>query len=139
MGVCIMENKKTTKKEFFGMLKAVVEGCEPANMADLVAFIDHEVELIDKKSANRKAGTGKKAVENNSITAIVVEELARLGSVTITDLLKKSSVLASYVTEDGKPLSNQKISALLRPLYSGDNPTIERIVDKKSVYFKVIE
>ena len=57
----------------------------------------------------------------------------------ITDLLKKSEVLANYVTEDGKALSNQKISAVLRPLYSGDNPTIERIVDKKSVYFKVIE
>ena len=40
MGVCIMTNK-TTKKEFFGMLKAVVEGCKPANMAELVGFIDH--------------------------------------------------------------------------------------------------
>lgn len=134
-----MENKKTTKKEFFGMLKAVVEGCEPANMADLVAFIDHEVELIDKKASSRKAGTNKKAVENNNIATIIIEELTKFGSVTITDLLKKSEVLANYVTEDGKALSNQKISAVLRPLYSGDNPTIERIVDKKSVYFRVIE
>jgi hypothetical protein len=134
-----MENKKTTKKEFFGMLRAVVEGCEPANMSDLLTFIDHEVELIDKKSASRKAGTGKRAVENNNITTLVVEELAKLGSVTITDLLKKSEVLANYVTEDGKSLSNQKISALLKPLYGGDNPTIERLVDKKTVYFRVID
>lgn len=68
---------KITKKEFFGMLKAVVEGCEPANMAELVGFIDHEVELLDKKASSRKAGTGKKAAENNNITAVIVEELRK--------------------------------------------------------------
>ena len=134
-----MENKKTTKKEFFGMLKAVVEGCEPANMAELVGFIDHEVELLDKKASSRKAGTGKKAVENNNITAVIVEELRKIGKSTITDLLKKSEVLANYVTEDGKSLSNQKVSALLKPLYSGENPTVIRTIEKKSTFFQVAE
>ena len=130
---------KITKKEFFGMLKAVVEGCEPANMAELVGFIDHEVELLDKKASSRKAGIGKKAVENNNITAVIVEELRKIGKSTITDLLKKSEVLANYVTEDGKPLSNQKVSALLKPLYSGENPTVIRTIEKKSTFFQVAE
>lgn len=130
---------KITKKEFFGMLKAVVEGCEPANMAELVGFIDHEVELLDKKASSRKAGTGKKAVENNNITAVIVEELRKIGKSTITDLLKKSEVLANYVTEDGKSLSNQKVSALLKPLYSGENPTVIRTIEKKSTFFQVAE
>lgn len=130
---------KITKKEFFGMLKAVVEGCEPANMAELVGFIDHEVELLDKKASSRKAGTGKKAVENNNITAVIVEELKKIGKSTITDLLKKSEVLTNYVTEDGKSLSNQKVSALLKPLYSGENPTVIRTIEKKSTFFQVAE
>lgn len=130
---------KITKKEFFGMLKAVVEGCEPANMAELVGFIDHEVELLDKKASSRKAGTGKKATENNNITAVIVEELRKIGKSTITDLLKKSEVLTNYVTEDGKSLSNQKISALLKPLYSGENPTVIRTIEKKSTFFQVAE
>lgn len=130
---------KITKKEFFGMLKAVVEGCEPANMAELVGFIDHEVELLDKKASSRKAGTGKKAVENNNITAVIVEELRKIGKSTITDLLKKSEVLTNYVTEDGKSLSNQKVSALLKPLYSGENPTVIRTIEKKSTFFQVAE
>lgn len=130
---------KITKKEFFGMLKAVVEGCEPANMAELVGFIDHEVELLDKKASSRKAGAGKKAVENNNITAVIVEELRKIGKSTITDLLKKSEVLANYVTEDGKSLSNQKVSALLKPLYSGENPTVIRTIEKKSTFFQVAE
>lgn len=132
-----MENKKTTKKEFFEMLKAVVESCKPSNMKELVGFIDHEVELLDRKASSRKAGTGKKAQENNSITTIIVEELAKVGKTTITDLLKKSEILANYVTEDGKVLSNQKISALLKPLYSGENPTIIRTIEKKSIFFQV--
>ena len=130
---------KTTKKEFFGMLKTMVNEVKPANMDELLGFIDHEVELIDKKASARKAGTDKRAIENNNITNLIVEELTKLGSATITELLKKSEVLADYITEDGKALSNQKISALLKPLYSGDNPIIERIVDKKVIYFKVIE
>lgn len=130
---------KTTKKEFFGMLKTMVNEVKPANMDELLGFINHEVELIDKKASARKAGTDKRAIENNNITNLIVEELTKLGSATITELLKKSEVLADYITEDGKALSNQKISALLKPLYSGDNPIIERIVDKKVIYFKVIE
>jgi hypothetical protein len=130
---------KITKKEFFGMLKGVVESSQPANMIELIAFIDHEVELIDRKAENRKAGVGKKAEANNALTTIVIEELAKIGKCTITDLLKKSEVLANYVNEDGKSLSNQKISALLKPLYGGDNPTIERTMEKKVVYFRVIE
>lgn len=130
---------KITKKEFFGMLKGVVESSQPANMTELVAFIDHEVELLDKKAASRKAGTDKKSQANNALTEIIVNELAKLGKSTITDLLKKSDVLANYVTEDGKPLSNQKISALLKPLYSGETPVIERTMEKKVVYFRVID
>ena len=130
-----MENK-ITKKMRFEELKGIMEGL---GKTDLVTFIDHEIELINRKAESRKAGVGKKAVENNALTELVVEELAKVGKCTITELLKKSEVLADYVTEDGKTLSNQKISSLLKPLYTGDSPKVERTMEKKSVYFRVIE
>jgi hypothetical protein len=130
-----MENK-ITKKMRFEELKSIMEGL---GKTDLITFIDHEIELINRKAESRKAGVGKKAVENNALTELVVEELAKVGKCTITELLKKSEVLANHITEDGKSLSNQKISALLKPLYGGDNPTIERTMEKKVVYFRVIE
>ena len=130
-----MENK-ITKRMRFEELKGIMEGL---GKTDLVTFIDHEIELIDRKAENRKAGTGKKAVENNALTELVIEELAKVGKCTITELLKKSEVLANYVTEEGKTLSNQKISSLLKPLYVGDSPKVERTMEKKNVYFKVIE
>jgi hypothetical protein len=130
-----MENK-ITKKMRFEELKGIMEGL---GKTDLVTFIDHEIELINRKAENRKAGTGKKAVENNALTELVIEELAKVGKCTITELLKKSEVLANYVTEDGKTLSNQKISSLLKPLYVSDSPKVERTMEKKNIYFKVIE
>jgi hypothetical protein len=130
-----MENK-ITKKMRFEELKGIMEGL---GKTDLVTFIDHEIELINRKAESRKAGVGKKAVENNALTELVVEELAKVGKCTITELLKKSEVLVNHITEDGKSLSNQKISALLKPLYIGDNAKIERTMEKKNVYFRVIE
>lgn len=130
-----MENK-ITKKMRFEELKGIMEGL---GRTDLITFIDHEIDLINRKAENRKAGTDKKAIENNALTELVVEELAKVGKCTITELLKKSEVLANYITEDGKSLSNQKISALLKPLYTGEGARIERIMEKKNVYFKVIE
>lgn len=130
---------KITKKEFFGMLEMVVESSNVANKEELKAFVKREIELLNKKAESRKAGTTKKAKENNAITELILAELEKVGKTTITNLLKESQVLADYICEDGKCLSNQRISALLKPLYVGENPVVERTVEKKNVYFKVIE
>ena len=130
---------KITKKEFFRMLEMVVESSNVANKEELKAFVKREIELLNKKAESRKAGTTKKAKENNAITELILAELEKIGKTTITNLLKESQVLADYICEDGKCLSNQRISALLKPLYVGENPVVERTVEKKNVYFKVIE
>lgn len=128
-----MENK-ITKKMRFEEMKGIME---ELGKTELVEFIDHEIELIDRKAMNRKAGNGKKSQENNAIAEIVLEELAKIGKTTITDLLKKSVVLADYVTEDGKTLSNQKITAILKP-YIADG-TVVRTMEKKSTFFQIAQ
>ena len=60
---------------------------------------------------------------------------------TITELLKVDT-LTNYVTEDGKALSNQKISAILKPmLKTEENPNgiIIRTMDKKTTLFAIAE
>lgn len=128
-----MENK-VTKKMRFEEMKGIME---ELGKTELVEFIDHEIELIDRKAMSRKAGNGKKAQENSAIAEIVLEELAKVGKTTITDLLKKSEVLADYVTEDGKTLSNQKITAILKP-YIADG-TVVRTMEKKSTFFQIAQ
>lgn len=134
-----MENK-ITKKMRFEELKEILEGL---GKTELVTFVEHEMELIDRKAMNRKTGTGKKAQENKAITKIILDELARLGKTTVTDLLKNSQMLSNYVTEDGKTLSNQKISAILKPLLKTEENqkgAVVRTVDnKKTTFFEIAE
>lgn len=114
-----MANKKT-KREFFGELRAIV-----ADNAELVAFIDHEVELLNKKAGNKSTKVNE---EHTALMETIKNELARIDrAVTITELQKESETLADY--------SNQKLSAMLKKLV--DNGEITKVVDKKKSFFKV--
>lgn len=114
------EIKKLTKKDYFNELKGLV-----SDRQDLVDFIDHEIELLSKKSS-RTAPT-KTQVENEKIKEKIVTTLVELDKyATITDIQNANTELAD--------LSNQKISALLKQLY--DNKVIDKVIDKKKAYFK---
>lgn len=121
--------KKVTKREYFAQLREVV-----ADNPELVAFIDHEVELLNKKnSGNSQTKTQK---ENAVIAEMLVEELAKAGKpITITDLMNESEVIQNYVLENGNRLTNQKISAIFKQL--GEANRIVKVTDKKKSYFSV--
>lgn len=60
---------------------------------------------------------GPRRKDNKKIAEITVKELEYFDSpLTITELLMRSNKLAQYVTVDGKPISNQKLSAILHDL-----------------------
>ena len=114
------EIKKLTKKDYFNVIKELV-----SDRQDLVDFIDHEIELLSKKSS--KTAPTKTQVENEAIKEKIVATLVELGRyATITEIQNANTELAD--------LSNQKVSALLKQLY--DNKIIEKMIDKKKAYFK---
>lgn len=123
--------KKVTKKEYFAQLREAV-----ADNPELVAFIDHEVELLNKKnSGNSQTKTQK---ENAVIAEMLVEELAKAGKpITITDLMNESEAIQNYVLENGNRLTNQKISAIFKQL--GEANRIVKVTDKKKSYFSVAD
>ena len=114
-----MENtKRITKKEYFAMIREVVAGNE-----ELVAFVDHEVELLNKKST----GKTKTQVENEALVEDIYNHLVEIGTpVTVTELIAKAEI----------ELTNQKVSALLKKLV--DAGRVAKVVDKKKSYFSVI-
>jgi hypothetical protein len=115
------EIKKLTKKDYFNELKELVK-----DRQDLVDFIDHEIELLSKKSS-RTAPT-KTQVENENIKNVIVDTLKALDKpVIITELQGANPELANY--------SNQKISALLTQLVNAN--IVTRLVDKKKAYFSI--
>lgn len=116
-----MANKKT-KREFFGEIKEIVKG-----NAELVAFIDHELELLDKKTSAKSTKVNTEQVELMDKIVNALNEIGR--SVTISELQKENAEMAKY--------SNQKLSAMLKKLV--DNKQVTKIVDKKKSYFMVAE
>lgn len=102
--------KKLTKKELYA--KAIAETKDET----LKAFFKHEIELLDKRTANKKEN-----FENVEIKELILDTLEIAGKpMTITEIMKADSNL---------PQSNQKISALVRQLKE-DN-IVARTKDKK--------
>ena len=116
-----MENKKMTKRDYFKEILEIVKENE-----DLTNFINHELELLDKK--NSKSTMTKTQTENENIKKVIVNALTEIGTpITITELQKKCVDLENY--------SNQKISALLKQLV--DNEIVKKVVEKKVARFYV--
>ena len=116
-----MANKKT-KREFFGEIREIVK-----ENTELVAFIDHELELLDKKTSAKSTKVNTEQVE---LMRKIVNALNKIGrSVTISELQKENAEMAEY--------SNQKLSAMLKKLV--DNKQVTKMVDKKKSYFMVAE
>ena len=116
--------KKLTKKDLFGQARelAVANGRE-----DLVAFIDHEIELLNKKAS--ASGESKTQKENLVIMDRLYNELANIGkAVTISEFQANS--------EYASTLSNQKISALFKKMKEAGK--IVKTTEKKKSYFSIV-
>lgn len=116
-----MANKKT-KKDLFLEVREVVAGNE-----ELVAFVDHELELLDKKASTKSTKVNDEQVALMDKIVNVLNEIGR--SVTISELQKENAEMAEY--------SNQKLSAMLKKLV--DNKQVTKVVDKKKSYFTTAE
>ena len=117
---------KVTKRERFAQLMAIVEASNVANATELKEFIEHEVELLNKKNS-RSGKPTKTQVENEAIKTQIVSILERVRKpMTVTQLLSESELAG---------LSNQKISALLTQLR--ESGKVMRTVEKKVAYYSM--
>ena len=114
---------KVTKRMRFEQIKSLVSDNE-----ELVAFIDHEIELLNKKNSRTGKPT-KTQVENETIKNTIFNILQTTNKpMTVTQLL---------ATEELNGLSNQKVSALLTQLREGGK--VVRTVEKKVAYYSINE
>ena len=116
-----MTNKKT-KRDLFLEVREVVAGNE-----ELVAFVDHELELLDKKASTKSTKVNDEQIALMDKIINALNEIGR--SVTISELQKENAEMAEY--------SNQKLSAMLKKLV--DNKQVTKIIDKKKSYFTTAE
>ena len=109
-----------TKKEMFAEIRKIV-----ADNAEMVAFIDHEIELLNKKSSSSRKPT-KTQLENEGYKADILSALADADkAVTIKELCALCSSLEG--------LTNQRITHMLTDLRK-DGKVVRTYV-KKVAYF----
>ncbi len=120
-----MTNTRITKKDRFNQLLNIAEvKADP----ELVAFIEHEKELLAKKNASASNGTRKPTktqIANEGIKAEILDLMGAGKSYLISDMMKMFPTLAEY--------PSQKIVALVRQLVNEGKVTREVI--KGKAYF----
>jgi len=112
--------RKMTKKDCFNALLAIEEVAKNEN---LVLFINHEIELLDKKNSADKKPTAQQ-VANKSTQEAILNGMEEGKMYTITDLIKEIPECAD--------LTNQRVSALVRQML---DVSIRRVEDKRKAYF----
>ena len=123
-----MMKEKMTKKDWFAVLRVMVANAEMAEAEKncALAFIDREVELLNKKSNNSR--DTKKQTENKALAEVVLAELGKIGKpMAIAELIKASEVLGAYTT--------QKLTPIMKTLVTEQKVVVT--VDKKRNYYTV--
>lgn len=99
---------------------------EDITSQDVINFVNHEIELLDRKHS--KTSQTKTQKENELIKESIVKVLTEIDRpVTITELQNESAEMEVY--------SNQKLSALLKQLVQSG--IVTKTIDKKKSYFSV--
>lgn len=120
---------KMTKKDFFKLLVGIVEKTENFNKkTETLDFINHEIELLNKKSS----APGKKKTahikENEELMELIEIALELFGKpVTVTTMIKENAEISK--------LSSQKLSALLKKMIEAGK--VVRTVEKRVPYFSL--
>lgn len=118
-----MSNSKLTKRDYFALLRARV-----ADDEDLVAFIDHEVALLNRKNACRSSLPSPKQIANNALMSAIYDAMEPNKAYTATEISALVPALA-----DAKV---QKVSALVTKMR--ENVLVSRSVVKGRAYFTKI-
>ena len=112
-----------TKREMFSAIREVV-----ADNAEMTAFIDHEIELLVKKSSAERKPT-KAQLENAHYKEIILTYLAETGAARC---IKELQAEIPEISD----LSNQRVTHLMTALVNENKVTKEYV--KKTPFYSAI-
>lgn len=117
-----------TRKEMYEMIIEVMENVEHSEKAEMIEFLNHQLEMVANKNSKSKSASAKRQAENTALAEKVLAVMVEANRpVTATVLFKLCSI--PEVT------STQKLVALLNILTS--NGQVVRKVDRKTSFFSV--
>ena len=114
--------EKKTKKEMFNIIKTAM-----SDNAEVVAFVEHELELLAKKnSAERKPTVNQ--LDNAKIRKIIVDGMESGKGYTVTEIIK--TILAGTEWHE---LTCSRCTAIVTQLT--ESGTLVRNVEKRKAYY----
>lgn len=124
------ETKKLTKRDYFSQLREIVKDNE-----SLVAFIDHEIELLNKKNSSKSDAPSKTQIENQALSNEILDIMVSLDTAkTITELINDTEIGKLTFGKENKTMTNQKLSRLVNDLAKANK--VVRTETKGVAYFK---
>ena len=114
--------EKKTKREYFAELRVLANG-----NAELIAFIDHEVELLNKKnSAERKPTINQ--MDNKKIKKIIADNIGD-ERYTITEMIK-----ALLSDTEWAEITCSRLTAICTQMV--ESGMLVREVEKRKAYYR---
>ena len=121
---------KKTRKEMFEMIIEVMGTVEHAEKAEMVEFLEHQLEMV----ADRKARSGKASEKKKAETLVLAEK--------VLEVMKgKSPMTATQIYKEcekadiAEVTSSQKVVSLMKAL--GEEKVV-RTIEKKTALFSVV-
>lgn len=103
-----MEEKKLTKKDYYGLIKEAVEiaDIESEVKDELLAFVEKQVEMIENKAEKAKARAAEKRAAGDELRGVIKSVL--------TDEFQTADAITSQI--DGEDVTRAKVIARLGQL-----------------------
>lgn len=131
-------NVRLTKRDFFNAILSKVDmdatydiskgdATVKVSGADVAGFLNHELELLDRKNTVDKKPT-KTQQENEVIKSSVLSAMEANRLYSISEMLKEFPAC--------KDMSNQKLSSLVRQMVL--DKQVERIEEKRKAFFRKV-
>lgn len=105
-----MAEVKVTKKDWYAQIKTLVEASDAEQKDEIVAFIDHEVELLNAKAEKAAERAASKKAEGDELRATVQSVL--------TDELQTIDKIVEQI--EGEDITKAKITARLTQLVKAE-------------------
>lgn len=127
-----MAEVKVTKKDWYAQIRTVVEASDNKQKDGILAFIDHEVELLEAKAAKAAERAASKKADGdelrNAVQAVLTDDLQTIDAITaqidgedvtkakvtarLTQLVKAGVAAKDMVkTEDGRKVTAYKLGS----------------------------
>ena len=117
---------KMTKREKFAIVRAIIEASDHEMTDNLLEFVDHEVELLGRKSSTERKPTATQ-VANAVIKDAIIDAAEPDRIYTITEFIKEIPECAELTT--------QKVTSLCGQLVAEER--LVRFKEKNKTYFKL--